>query len=472
VTFGPFAVDLTSFRNLRLQINTSSNTWQLFVDGSSAASGSLGSSPAGASTGIYLHALGFGATTSFQLDYLRYNGQTAGLPVGTWQTVVDYGVHLSGLTSFSLITTLGNFFAVLQGAASSFQFFFSWSADGQSYSAEQLVSNGSSLGTFTNVTFPRFVKFRIQATGTEEPVVAAALKLFLPALAASNVIDAGSGMVSWDTWKGTFVNNDGQIKRFTAAVANSQSGFSYYQAVTPSDGIQTDEFAASQQATAQKLVFISLISTAGANAPIQRESLIDFTTRTVLVSMASLGDRTVLDIIDELAKIADFERGLDGDGNFFFRNKQAAAAAALVLNDANVERVNAFTPGWDRVYNKIRASFGDFIKEANSTTEGETALTSQSQYGDRFLSVGGGNLVFQTDVDLATVMAKRYFSRYHLPKRRVNITARFMPEMELGDRVTFDVAIPRRIAQAFDARILGVAHDLMNFRTEFDLQEI
>jgi hypothetical protein len=117
-------------------------------------------------------------------------------------------------------------------------------------------------------------------------------------------------------------------------------------------------------------------------------------------------------------------------------------------------------------------SFGDFIKEANSTTEGETALTSQSQYGDRFLSVGGGNLVFQTDVDLATVMAKRYFSRYHLPKRRVNITARFMPEMELGDRVTFDVAIPRRIAQAFDARILGVAHDLMNFRTEFDLQEI
>jgi hypothetical protein len=47
-----------------------------------------------------------------------------------------------------------------------------------------------------------------------------------------------------------------------------------------------------------------------------------------------------------------------------------------------------------------------------------------------------------------------------------------MPEMELGDRVTFDVTIPRRIAQAFDARILGIAHDLMNFRTEFDLQEI
>jgi hypothetical protein len=471
-TFGPFSTDLTNFRNLRLQINTSNNTWQLFIDGSSVASGALGSAPAGSATGIYLHALGFGATTSFQLDYLRYNGQTAGLPVGTWQKIVDYGVHLAGLTSFSLITTLGNFFAGLQGASSAFQFFFSWSADGNSYSSEQSVSNGASLGVFTNVTFPRYVKFRIQVTATEDPVLVAVLKLFLPALATSNVIDAGSGMVSWDTWKGTFVSNDGQIKRFTAAVANSISGFSYYQAVTPSDGIQTDEFAASQQATAQKVVFIALFSTASANAPILRESLIDFTTRTVLVSMANLGDRSVLDIIDELAKIADFERGLDGDGKFFFRNKQVSPAPVLVLNDTNVERVNSFTPGWDRVYNKIRASFGSFIKEVNSATEGESPPTSQSQYGDRFLSVGGGNLVFQTDVDLATVMAKRYFSRYHLPKRRVNVTSRFMPEMELGDRVTFDVTIPRRIAQAFDARILGVAHDLMNFRTEFDLQEI
>jgi hypothetical protein len=294
----------------------------------------------------------------------------------------------------------------------------------------------------------------------------------LPALAASNVIDAGSGMVSWDTWKGTVVANDGQVKRFTAAVANSQSGFSYYQALTPSDGIQTDEFAASQQAIAQKLIFIALFSAAGANAPILRESLFDFTTRTVLVSMANLGESSVLDAIDELAKIADFERGLDGNGNFFFRNKQAAASPVLVLNDANVEKVNSFIPGWDRVYNKVQATFGNFIKEANSTTEGESTPTSQKQYGDRLLSIGGGNLVFQTDVDLATVMAKRYFSRYHLPKRRVNVTARFMPEMELGDRVTFNVSIPRRIAQPFDARILGIAHDLMDFRTEFDLQEV
>jgi len=88
------------------------------------------------------------------------------------------------------------------------------------------------------------------------------------------------------------------------------------------------------------------------------------------------------------------------------------------------------------------------------------------------LSVGGGGMMFQTDVDLATVMAKRYFSRYKEPKRRATLTARFIPEIELGDRVTFNVASPRQIGQPFDARIIGIAHDLMDFRTELDLLEV
>lgn len=470
-TFGPFAADLTNFRNLRLQINTSSNTWQLFIDGSQVASGALGSAPAGASAGVYLHTLAFGQT-NFQLDYLRYNGVSAGLPVGTWEKVIDYGVQLAGLTSFSLINTLGAFFADLQGPPSSVQYLFSWSEDGFSYTPEQSVANGGNLGAFTNVTFPRYIKFKIQITGAEDADLNAVKRLFLPALATSNVIDAGPGMVSWDTWKGTFVPNDGQIQRFTAAVANSPSGFSYHQAVGPGDTIQTDDFAFNNfSVRTEKLVFIALLNTAGPNPPILRESLINFTTETVLVSVANLGGRNVLDVVKELARIADFEIGLDGEGQFFFRNKGTSSPAVLVLNDANVEKVNTFAPGWDRVFNVIRATFGSFVKEVNSETEGETPPTSQDQYNDRDISVGGGSLILQSDVDLATVMAKRYFNRYHLPKRRATVTARFFPELELGDPVTLDVAIPRRIAEAFDTRVVGIAHDLMNFRTELDLVE-
>lgn len=471
-TFGPYAADLTNFRNLRLQMNMSTNTWQLFVDGVSTASGALGTAPAGASVGVYLHALAF-TQTNFQLDYLRYNGSTAALPLGTWEKVIDYGVHLAGLTSFSLITTLGAFFSEILGGVSAFQYFFSWSANGSSYTPEQSVANGSNLGAFTNVTFPRYVKFKIQITATEDADLVAVKRLFLPALTASNIIDAGSGMVSWDTWKGTFVPGDGQIQRFTAAVASSPSGFSYYQALGPGNSIQTDEYAFTNFAVrTEKLIFITLFSVAGANAPIQRESLINFQTRSVLVSMANFGTQSVLDVIKELAKIADFEIGLDGDGAFFFRNKTILSTPVLVLDDTNVEKVANATPGWDRVYNKIRGAFGSFVKEVDSTTEGESSPTSIERFGLRSLSVGGGNLVLQTDADLATVMAKRYFERYHLPKRRATLTARFMPEMELGDRVTLNIASPRPIGQAYDARVVGIAHSLMEMRTEFDLVEV
>lgn len=471
-TFGPFATDLTNFRDIRLQMNMIASTWQLFIDGTQVGSGALGTAPAGSSVGVYLHALAF-TQTNFQLDYLRYNGSSASLPIGTWEKVIDYGVHLAGITSFSLINTLGAFFADIIGSASAFQYFFSWSADGIGYTAPQSVANGSNLGAFTNVTFPRFIKFKIQITGTEDPELVAAKRLFLPALAASNVIDAGSGMVSWDTWKGTFVTNDGQVQRFTAAVANSVSGFSYYQALGPGDSIQTDEYAFTNFAVrTEKLIFITLFNTAGANAPIQRESLVNFKTRSVLVSMANFGTQSILDVIKELAKIADYEIGLDGAGAFFFRNKTVPSTSVLALDDSNVEKVSNATPGWDRVYNTIRATFGSFVKEVNSESEGESSPTSIDRFGVRSLSVGGGNLVFQTDVDLATVMAKRYFARYHLPKRRTTLTARFMPEMDLGDRVSLNVNSPRQIGQPFDARVVGIAHSLMDMRTEFDLVEV
>jgi len=473
-TFGPYAADLTNLRNLRLQMNTSANTWQLFIDGSSVASGALGLAPAGGSVGVYFHVLAF-SQTNFQLDHLRYNGSITGFPVGTWEKVVDYGVYLAGLTSFSLINTLGQFFSDIQGGPSSVAYFFSWSADGISYTSMQAVSNGSNLGTFTNVTFPRFIKFKIQITGTEDSDLVAVKRLFLPALAASNVIDAGSGMVSWDTWKGTFVSNDGQIQRFTAAVANSPSGFSYYQGLGAGESIQTDDFAwVNFQVRTERVIFITLLSTTGENAPIQRESLINFLTRSVLVSMANFGTQSILDVIKELAKIADFEIGLDGDGAFFFRNKETSipGSPVLVLNDSNVEKVNTFTPGWDRVYNKIRASFGSFVKEVDSESEGESTPTSIDRFGVRSLPVGGGNLVFQTDIDLATVMAKRYFNRYHFPKRRATVVARFMPELELGDQVTLNITSPRPIAQPFEARIIGIAHSLMDMRSELDLIEV
>lgn len=471
--FGPFSVDLTQFHNFRLALTMSSpnlGTWKLFIDGVEVGSGTVGQADPLMFQGIFLHSIA-GDGNAFQIDYLRFNGLGPGLPVGNWEKAIDYSVHLPGLVQASLINTLGPFFAEPQGTPANIKYFFAWSADGSSYTPEQELSVGTNIGSFSNADSPRFVKFHVQLTADEQPVLVAVKKLFLPGLAISNLIDAGSGVVSWDTWKATMVAGDGSAQRFTAAAATTSSGFGYYRAVGPSDFIESDDAAQLDNVSAEKLVFITLLATSGANAPFLRESIINFTTRTVLVSMVNLGTRTVLDVLYELAKIADFEVGLDGDGRFFFRNKDAAGIPVLTLDDSNLEKVQSFSPGWDRIYNSIRASFGSFIREIDSQTESDPSPTSIDRFGVRSLSVGGGSLVFQTDVDLATVMARRYWSRYKEPKRRTTVVARFMPELELGDRVSLSVISPRPVVQVFDARILGIAHDLMGFKSELDLME-
>ena len=471
-TSANYNVNLTQFHTFRLALtltSVSAGTWALFVDGAQVLSGALGAFPSGTS-GVRLQSSG---SNTFHIDYIRYNGVSASPATGQLTLKVDYGVQLAGLTTFSLINTLGAFFAELQGLASGAQFHHSWSADDFSYSAETAVSNGGNVGGWTNVQSPRYVKFRIVLTDTLESAPYAVKRLWLPAIAESPLIDGGTGTVSWDTWKAVTESNNGGVQRFTAAGANSQSGFSFHRAIGPNDTIISDEFAVSQGfPMPAKMAFITLMNTSGIIPPIQRLSVITLTTRNVLISMVNYASRSVLEVIKELAKLADFEIGLDGDGKLFFRNKSAAASPILTLNDTNIEKVLSVSPGWDRVYNSVRATFGQFVKTVDSATEGETAPTSIQRFGVRPLSVGGGSLVFQTDVDLATVMAKRYFGRYKEPKRRATVTARFMPELELGDRVTFSVQQPRSIGPAFDARVLGIAHDLMNFRTELDLMEV
>ncbi len=479
-TQGPLiAVSATVFHVYRLDLTlTSSSTgsYRVYIDGVQVGSGTLGPliSPLFAQT-VELQAQG---SSKFHIDFLRFNSLTDAPASGGLTLKVDYGPQLSGLVSFALITTLGPFFAELVNAtAAGAQFFWSWSQDDFNYSPETQIANGGDVGSWTNVNSPRFIRFRVVLTDQLTSTPYGIKRLWLPAIAASPIQDGGSGIVSWDTWKAAILPNDGNVQRFTAAAGGGQfitgSGFSFHRALGPGDTIQTDEFQNAQGfGVTREMVFITLMNTAGPNPPVHALSVITLTTRNVLITMANYGTRSVLDVLKELARIADFDIGVDGEGRFFFRNKAAAAVPVLILDGSNVERVQSVVPGWDRVFNSIRATFGQFVKTANPQTEGEPAPTSFQRFRVRPLPVGGGSLLFQTDVDLATVMAKRYFGRYKEPKRRVTLTARFMPEVELGDRATFNVASPRRIGQAFDARVLGIAHDLMNFRTELDLLEV
>jgi hypothetical protein len=461
--------DSTAPHDYRLEMDDTTGTWRFLVDGSERASGAMGAA-SGSVDGLLAKAFSVSGLQA-EIDYLRLHDDTSA-PVGTWENVIDYGFHLPNIITFGLINTLGSFFAEVLGNAADVLFHYAFSNDGTIFDPEQTVGNGGNLGSFSNVTSRRYLKFRIEVRGSGAANFASVRRLLLPGLAASTVIDPGTSPIFWESWKASFDTNGGSIRRFTGHAAPSASGFSYYQSVGPGDEIISDEFARGQGALADELVMVILLNPANATSPIFRESLVSYSTNVVLLSVANVSVRNIIDVLKELAQIADFEIGVDGDGKFFFRNKASPITAVVTLDDTNVLEVRSFSPGWERVYNRIRASFGSFAAEADSLTEGEASPTSMDRFRTRVLSVGGGSLLFQSDVDLATGMAKRYWRRYKEPKRRATVIVRFMPELELGDRASLNIALPRRIGQAFDARILGIAHDLMGFKTELDLQEV
>ncbi|MBI4063464.1 MAG: hypothetical protein HY401_04095 [Elusimicrobia bacterium] len=467
------SVDVSQFHVYRLDFvltSLSIGIWRLYIDGVERASGTLQTHTDTQLGGMRMESIGH---NRLFVDFIRFNANGSGPAAGEITLKVDYSTHLAGIVLFNLIPTMGPFFAELQGASSGARFFWSWSADDFSYSGETEIAIGGNVGSWTNVNAPRFIKMRIALLDAGESQPFVLKKLWLPALAISPLVDGGADVLSWDTWLASFASNDGGISFFSAAEAPSISGFSFYQARGPGDTIRTDDFAVTQGfAMPTRLIFITLLNTSGPNAPAHNSSTFIVSTSTVLLSMANYGGRSVLDVIKEMARLADFEIGLDGEGRFFFRNKSTFAQAALVLDSSNVLSVQSFSPGWDRIFNSIRASFGQFVAIADSQSEGDSAPSSNARFGVRALNVGGGSLVFETDVDLSKVLAKRYFSRYKEPKRRATAVVRFLPEMELGDRVRFDISDPRRIAQVFDARVLGIAHDLMGFKTELDLLEV
>ena len=471
-----YNINLSQFHVFRLALevsNPNSGIWRLYIDGNQVLSGSLGTL-AGGTSGVRLQST-TASNNTFHIDYIRYNGISPLPASGEIAFKIDYGAELSGLTTFSLINTLGPFFAELQGLSNSSKFYYSWSQDDVNYTAETESQNTGNIGNWNNTHSPRYIKFRIVLTDKLESSVSGIKRLWLPAIATSPAIDGGSGIISWDSWKLIGLNNDGSIQRFTASSTNlTPSGFGFHRSVASDNLIKTDEYQQSLGfGVTQKMCFITLMNTNGSNPPVHKTSIIKLITKNVLITMANFGNNSVLSILKELAKIADFEIGINGEGCFFFRNKHKQAEPVITLDANNIEKINSISYGYDRVYNSIMANFGKFYKLADSSTENEPEPSSITKFGTRVLSVGSSGMLFESDVDLATVMAKRYFNSYKTPKKRITLTARFMPELELSDVVHLKLqAFNYEFLPEFNAKITGIAHDLMNFKTELDLLEL
>lgn len=470
-----FPVDTTTFHTYRLDLTITgpaSGSWTLSVDGVVALTGSASNKPfmPGVNPVPFETLLRSDGNNRFHLDFLRQNGEGFGPATGQITVRVNYAFILSLLVVRAGLTTLGKFFSQVQGSPTIPRYFFSFLDNITGFSGEtEVFPTTSNLGSFVSSNQPLEIRMRISLTDEVLPLLSAVQKLWLPAIFESPEIDGGDA-VEWEKLETVSSANNGQIRRYS--YVRGIFGDPFAREIPASNLITSDnDFFAAFNSIPRKMGFIFLMNTSGSTPPVLNSNLIILQTKSLILNMANVGGRSVLDVIKEAAGLADFEFGFTGDGRFFFRKKPPSAAVVLTLDDSNLLSVDDIRPGWDRVFNIVSATFGAFTATITPLTQGEASPNSIERFGARRLAVGGGSLAFQTDVDLATILAKRYYASYKEPKRRVALTARYLPEIELGDLVRYNLLSPRQIGQSFNAKVLGIAHDLMGFKTELDLLE-
>jgi len=471
-----FALDTGQFHTYEVFVDTVAAQARLKVDGVQVLSQVLGTSNPnnlGISTVDLLLQDAAGSST-YEIDFMRFNNVEPQPPLLDATFVTDYDPHLGGLTSFSLITTLGPFFAVFQGGANSPEFFWSSSNDGINFGPETAIPLGGNVGAWTGADFVRKVRLRVKFREGADPVPGAMTQLWLPGIAHLK-IDGGTGVQSWDTWTQKVTPNNGAVQVFTAGHHNLTNTDSFYAALGVGGAIQSDndQFLAGFGMPTH-VNFIVLLNTAGLILPQLREGIINLTTNQILLTLANYGRGSkVLAVLREITGITDRVIGVNGNGSFFFKARTVPGSPSKVLDDSNVLEPLAFSPGWEGVFNIVRATFGNFRAVADAASVGEGSPTSENQFGDRPLDLPGTSLLFQKDVDLATALVKKARERLRLPKRRLTVRVRWMPEVELLDRVTYNVVKPRQIGPAnLDAIVAGATQDPEGWTTELDLLEI
>lgn len=216
------------------------------------------------------------------------------------------------------------------------------------------------------------------------------------------------------------------------------------------------------------------------------------------IKMCACGGMTVLDALDKLAELASYEYGFTREGVFFFRPRDNSAMPDITLSNHAIREISSIKDGISAVYNKVKASYGDYSVTVAPDTLRQPVPHSQTIYGVRSLSISGGFLL-EDDADIATGAALQYYALCHKPKRVLELSAMFLPQLEAGDivRVNLIDKYPKhafwhigdtaasvgrkdiglwgdhqQTAFGFTGRAVEVSHDSAKLGTQLTLREV
>jgi len=247
----------------------------------------------------------------------------------------------------------------------------------------------------------------------------------------SNIFDCTAGITSFDILK----YESTKPANTSITIETYSSGSSDFSSDNdPAGWVAIGSDGAIGSAVKRYFQFrVVLTTTDSAATPDVSEIIFYYFSKQIRFDLVVLSGFSYLSAIAEYAKLCNYEFGFSSDNKFFYRARTVSSSVLDIKSDTNLIRMENFNDGIDRIYNVVIATVGDY--EETATAENDAEPNSVTKYGTRIFSADS-TLVIPDNLDISRALAPTILVYTKSPRRRLRLRTQFLPQLELGDKVT------------------------------------
>jgi len=157
---------------------------------------------------------------------------------------------------------------------------------------------------------------------------------------------------------------------------------------------------------------------------------------------------------------------------YYFQDKESIIDSDLEFTADNYYiKLYNYTDGWDRIFNHVKAEYGDYAYYANPYNELDESPNSEDTYGKRLMTVSGEDFLKAEDTNVAVGTAKRYYEFYKVPRKRFKLLCRYLFQLNLANKIYVSSSTPFTII-SLPCKIVGIVLDVDNMELDLDCEEI
>jgi len=350
----------------------------------------------------------------------------------------------------------------------------------------RLICNGSTIENFFNINY----------MGYSDSVIPAG-QYVATGNFISEVFDCSENVTSYDQ---LFYDNSTPANTSITVETYSSDTSDFSTGNDAAGWVAVSDYLVPQSALKRYIKFrFTLATTDSAATPLISNIVFYYSSKQVKLEIASLSG-SYLDMIKEFAKISNYEIAFDTNDKFYFRSRTSIAGSVLdIKGDDNLKELTNYSQGIERVYNIVTASIGNYTE--TSSAEDDSVPNSVTKYGKRCYDISS-SLMITDNMNISLGIAPTILAYTKTPRKRCDIETQFLPQLELGDKITLFYEEPTALrlwkwgdtdvvyGQAdieyynnevlqnrynfwdIDMRIEGIRLNLNNYITNFDLVQV